>query len=158
MLEEVPVEYEEYKSVFDEIECNELPPHRIYDCKIKLKDKDNLFYGPLYPLTEEERTALKEYIKENLEKGFIRPSNSLAGTTTRRIHLKQEYQMYSTILNAYGEFFLFYTRFFTRSKNDKTNAFISFRKSIKNYLKPVRLFYLFEKRIKLLDYVLTTED
>jgi len=79
VLEEVPVEYEEYKSVFDEIECNELPPHRIYDCKIKLKDKDNLFYGPLYPLTEEERTALKEYIKENLEKGFIRPSNSPAG-------------------------------------------------------------------------------
>jgi len=41
--------------------CNELSPHRIYD------------------LTEEERTALKEYIKVNLEKGFIRPSNSPAG-------------------------------------------------------------------------------
>ncbi|OUM58048.1 hypothetical protein PIROE2DRAFT_16792 [Piromyces sp. E2] len=47
VLEEVPKEYKEYESVFDEIECNELPPHRIYDCKIKLKDKDNLFYGPL---------------------------------------------------------------------------------------------------------------
>ena len=76
----IPIEYKEFESVFDEVECNELPPHRIYDCKIKLKDEGKLFYGPLYPLTEEEREALKEYVKENLEKGFIRPSNSPAGT------------------------------------------------------------------------------
>eukprot|EP00833_Pecoramyces_ruminatium_P008145 jgi/Orpsp1_1/1182177/evm.model.c7180000080193.1 len=76
---EIPYEYTEFKSVFDENECNELPPHRIYDCRIKLKDESKQFYGPLYPLTEEERTALKEYLKENLEKGFIRPSNSPAG-------------------------------------------------------------------------------
>jgi len=44
-----------------------------------LKDDIDLFYGPLYPLTEEEREVLKEYIKENLEKGFIRPSISPAG-------------------------------------------------------------------------------
>jgi len=90
VLEEVPVEYEKYKSVFDEIECNELPPHRIYDCKIKLKDKDNLFYGPLYPLTKKERIALKEYIKENLEKGFIRTSNSPAGAPVLFVRKKDK--------------------------------------------------------------------
>ena len=78
-LERIPKQYEKFKNVFDEQECNELPPHRPYDCKIRLKDDVDLFYGPLYPLTEEEREALKEYIKENLEKGFIRPSTSPAG-------------------------------------------------------------------------------
>jgi len=78
-VEKVPIEYLEFKNVFDENECNELPPHRIYDCKIRLKDENKTFYGPLYPLTEEEREALKEYIKENLEKGFIRPSTSPFG-------------------------------------------------------------------------------
>ena len=57
-------------------------PHREYDCEIRLKDNSNLFYGhiyPIYPLTEAERDELKKYIKENLEKGFIRKSRSPAG-------------------------------------------------------------------------------
>jgi len=56
-----------------------LPPHREYDCEIQLKDNSNLFYGPLYPLTELEREELKKYLKENLNKGFIRKSTSPAG-------------------------------------------------------------------------------
>ena len=56
-----------------------LPPHWEYDCEIKLKDNSNLFYGPIYPLIETERDELKMYLKENLEKGFIRKSTSPAG-------------------------------------------------------------------------------
>jgi len=59
--------------------CEVLPPHRPYDCEIKLKDNSTLFYGPLYPLTEVEREELKKYIDENLKKGFIRKSTSPAG-------------------------------------------------------------------------------
>ena len=43
-------------------------------------EKDaSLHYGPIYPLTQEEEKVLGEYIKENLEIGFIRPSESPAG-------------------------------------------------------------------------------
>ena len=38
-----------------------------------------LFFGPIYSLTDPEMEALKVYIKENLSKGFIRKSKSPAG-------------------------------------------------------------------------------
>jgi len=56
-----------------------LPPHRVYDCEINLKDNSILFYSPLYPLTELEREELKKQLKELLDKGFIRKSTSPAG-------------------------------------------------------------------------------
>ena len=75
----VPSNYLKYKEVFNEKNCDVLPPHREYDCEIQLKDNSNLFYGPLYPLTELEREELRKYLKENLDKGFIRKSISPAG-------------------------------------------------------------------------------
>ena len=75
----VPSNYLKFKEVFNEKNCDVLPPHREYDCEIQLKDNSNLYYGPLYPLTELEREELKNYIKENLDKGFIRKSTSPAG-------------------------------------------------------------------------------
>eukprot|EP00833_Pecoramyces_ruminatium_P005437 jgi/Orpsp1_1/1179469/evm.model.c7180000069456.1 len=38
-----------------------------------------LYYRPIYPLSEEESKTLKEYIKENIKKNFIRYSESPAG-------------------------------------------------------------------------------
>jgi len=64
----VPPIYKDFIEVFNERNCNILPPHREYNCEIKLKDNSNLSYGPIYPLTEAERDELKKYIKENLEK------------------------------------------------------------------------------------------
>jgi len=75
----VPSQYLDFIDVFNERNCNVLPPHREYDCEIKLKDNSSLFYGPLYPLNELEREELKKYLKENLQKGFIRKSTSSAG-------------------------------------------------------------------------------
>jgi len=75
----VPIIYLDFKEVFNEKNCNVLPPHRVYDCEINLKDNSILFYGPLYPLTELEREELKKQLKELLDKGFIRKSTSPAG-------------------------------------------------------------------------------
>ena len=58
---------------------DKLTPHRLTDCKIVLEKDATLHYGPIFPLTEEESQVLKDYIKENLEKGFIRPTESPAG-------------------------------------------------------------------------------
>ena len=65
--------------VFNEKNCDVLPPHREYDCEIKLKENSSLFYGPLYLLNENEREELKNYLNDNLRKGFIRKSTSPSG-------------------------------------------------------------------------------
>jgi len=75
----LPTKLRPYKDVFSEIYANELPPHRLYDCEINLLPNTQLFYGPIYPLTEKESKTLKEYIEENLAKGFIRKSKSPGG-------------------------------------------------------------------------------
>eukprot|EP00833_Pecoramyces_ruminatium_P015483 jgi/Orpsp1_1/1189515/evm.model.d7180000072564.1 len=78
-LEDVPVQYRDLIEVFSKKNADKLPPHRLTDCKIVLEKDATLHYGPVYPLTEEESKVLKEYIEENLKKGFIRPSESPAG-------------------------------------------------------------------------------
>eukprot|EP00833_Pecoramyces_ruminatium_P006384 jgi/Orpsp1_1/1180416/evm.model.c7180000073352.1 len=75
----LPKELTSFKDVFDEKAAEKLPPHRPYDCEIRLKPGSKLFYGPIYPLTDKESTVLKEYIDDNLRKGFIKPSKSPAG-------------------------------------------------------------------------------
>ncbi|XP_053575659.1 aldo-keto reductase family 1 member B1-like [Bombina bombina] len=56
-----------------------LPPHRKYDCPIELIPGSSIPFGHLYPLSPPELAHLKEYLEENLRKGFIRPSTSPAG-------------------------------------------------------------------------------
>ena len=64
----MPPIYKDFIKVFNERNCNILPPHREYDCEIKLKDNSNLFYGPIYPLTEAERDELKKVYKRKFRK------------------------------------------------------------------------------------------
>ena len=78
-LEDIPPQYRDIATVFSKKEADKLPPHRPVDCKIVLQKGATLHYGPIYPISEEESKVLKEYIEENLKKGFIRPSESPAG-------------------------------------------------------------------------------
>ena len=58
---------------------NYLPsPHRPYDLKIELQGQvtDHLGYSPLYKHTAEELEAAKQYVQDNLHKGFIAPSSA----------------------------------------------------------------------------------
>jgi len=70
--------YDDLKEAFNENVANELPEHRPYDCKIDLEPEATLHKGPVYPINPKQDKALKEYIQENLEKGFIRKSESPA--------------------------------------------------------------------------------
>jgi len=47
---------------------------------IPIKEGKSPPFGPIYQLLEKELKVLKEYINENLAKGFIRPSTSLVGS------------------------------------------------------------------------------
>ena len=60
----LPAKLLPFKDVFDEKSANELPPHRPYDCEIKLKQNAKLHYDPIYPLTEKESHALKNILKK----------------------------------------------------------------------------------------------
>lgn len=51
---------------------NDKPPKENTDAEI-------VPFGPIYNLSETELEALREYLDENLKKGFIRPSESPAG-------------------------------------------------------------------------------
>lgn len=74
----VPPELHEYLDVFKPKDDGTLPPHRPYDCKIDLEDGKTPAFKPLYNMSRDELHALKEYLDENLKKGFIKPSKSPA--------------------------------------------------------------------------------
>jgi hypothetical protein len=80
-LKEIPVEYKEYEQLFREAPINEaLPQHQPWDHVIPIEEGKSPPFGPIYQLSEKELKVLKEYVDENLAKGFIRPSTSSAGS------------------------------------------------------------------------------
>jgi RNase H-like domain found in reverse transcriptase/Reverse transcriptase (RNA-dependent DNA polymerase)/Integrase zinc binding domain/Retroviral aspartyl protease len=75
----LPEAYAKFASLFEDREIGTLPPHRPYDHTIPLEPDKTAPFGPLYSLSEKELKALRDYIDENLKKGFIRRSESPAG-------------------------------------------------------------------------------
>jgi hypothetical protein len=57
--------------VFSKQESFHLPTRKTWDHKIDLKPNSTLKRSRAYPLSPQETEALKDYLKENLEKGYI---------------------------------------------------------------------------------------
>ena len=76
----IPEIYKEYSDVFSKIDADILPENRPYDCPIDIKEGSEPPFGPIYSLSLLELKVLKEYIEDNLRKGFIRPSKSPAAS------------------------------------------------------------------------------
>jgi hypothetical protein len=74
--EHVPKEYHEYLDVFDEVKADRFPESRPWDHKIELKEGFQPKLCKSYNLTPEEQIELDKWTKDNLEKGYIRPSQS----------------------------------------------------------------------------------
>src|SRR6202522_798015 len=72
----VPEEYHEYLDVFDEEKANRFPEERSWDHKIEMKEGFEPKSLKSYNLTPEEQIEQDKFIKENLEKGYILPSQS----------------------------------------------------------------------------------
>ncbi|KAI0991689.1 hypothetical protein K3495_g16498, partial [Podosphaera aphanis] len=74
----VPAAYSAYLDVFSKEASDILPPHRSYDHKITLEGNGEaaLTYTPLYKMSADELEAVKAYIVDNLDKGFIEPSQA----------------------------------------------------------------------------------
>ncbi len=75
----LPKEYHDFIPLFKKAIADVLPPHRIYDHKIPLQEGFTPPFGPIYSLSIPELKALREWLDENLSKGFIRASSSPAG-------------------------------------------------------------------------------
>jgi transposase InsO family protein len=76
----IPDIYRQYARMFEE-ELTEkaLPEHKPWDHEIKLQEGKTPTFERIYQLSEKELKVLREYITENLKKGFIRRSESPAG-------------------------------------------------------------------------------
>ncbi|XP_073669521.1 uncharacterized protein [Paramisgurnus dabryanus] len=74
----VPLEYLDLAIAFSKTKATQLPPHRPSDCAIELLPNTVPPRGRIFPLSEPEQQAIKKYIEEELEKGFIRHSTSPA--------------------------------------------------------------------------------
>jgi hypothetical protein len=72
----VPVEYHEYLDIFSKEKAHHFPESRPWDHKIEMKEgfEPKLFKN--YNLTLAEQIKLDKFLKENLKKGYIRPSQS----------------------------------------------------------------------------------
>ncbi len=67
----IPTQYQHYKDVFEEKNVDTLLEHRPYDCTIDLEEGVHHLFKPIYNLSKDELLALRKYIDENQEKGFI---------------------------------------------------------------------------------------
>ena len=74
--EQVPPEYHEYLDIFDEQKADRFPSSRIWDHKIEMKPDFVLKSFKTYNLTPAEQIELDKFLKDNLDKGYIRPSQS----------------------------------------------------------------------------------
>ncbi|KAI2646312.1 Transposon Tf2-6 polyprotein [Labeo rohita] len=74
----IPAEYQDLLEAFSTTKATQLPPHRPGDCAIDLLPGAVPPRGRIFPLSQPESEAMNQYIREELAKGFIRPSTSPA--------------------------------------------------------------------------------
>jgi hypothetical protein len=77
-LEEmVPKQYHEILPLFNKVLADRLPPHRPgIDHEVRLKEGETPTWGPLCSMSRAELVILKEWLQQNMSKGFIWHSSS----------------------------------------------------------------------------------
>jgi len=78
-IKTLPEAYKAYSHLFDKKEASKLPDHKPWDHEIPIQEGKQTTFGPIYSLSPKEQEALKNYISDNIKKGFIRESSSPAG-------------------------------------------------------------------------------
>ncbi|KAI0995662.1 hypothetical protein K3495_g12516 [Podosphaera aphanis] len=76
LVSQVPQQYHDFLDVFSKAASNILPPSRSYDHKIQLEKDTKMTYGPLYNQSTEELRFVKQYLIDNLQKGWIELSQA----------------------------------------------------------------------------------
>lgn len=76
LKDKIPSEYHDFMNLFLKKGAEQLPPHRYVDHEIPLVPDAKPPFGPLYSMSTKELQVLKDYLDENLSKGFIRVFSS----------------------------------------------------------------------------------
>ncbi|KAK4698190.1 hypothetical protein P7C70_g8098, partial [Phenoliferia sp. Uapishka_3] len=72
----VPVDYHDFADVFDKQISDQLPRHRPCDHTIPIEEGAKIPESRIYPLSATELESIRNYLDENLSRGFICPSTS----------------------------------------------------------------------------------
>ena len=83
--------YRNLEGVFSEEKANELPVSGPYDHEIKLKGDCQPPYGLIYPLSTPELHVLREYLHDNLAKGFCEADG--VTIVVRTVWLREEREL-----------------------------------------------------------------
>jgi len=75
-LSNIPSKCHEFANIFSKTKAEVLASHYPYNLKINLEGAQSLV-GPIYSLSVSEQEALRKFIEENLNTGFIQPISSL---------------------------------------------------------------------------------
>ena len=79
-LSNVSSKYYEFTNIFSKTKAEVLASYHPYNFQINLEKGVQPLVGPIYSLSTFEQEALKKFIEENLNMGFIRPTSSPYGT------------------------------------------------------------------------------
>ena len=108
--EQIPEEFHEFLDIFSEEKAAQFPKPRPWDHKIEMKEGFEPKSFKTYNLTPQEQLELDKFLKENLDKGYIRPSQSpmaspffFVDKKDRKLRPCQDYHYLNehTIKNAY---------------------------------------------------------
>ena len=72
----VPEKFHRWIKVFGKKQSERMPTRKLWDHAIEVKEGFVPRKGKVYPLSREEREEVREFVKEQLQKGYIRPSKS----------------------------------------------------------------------------------
>ena len=90
----LPAEFQRHAALFSDEEAKKFPPSRPYDHKIELTDAAPAqFNCKMYPMSAKEQAAEDKFLDENLEKGYIQPSDSPYGFSTFQVPKKDSDEM-----------------------------------------------------------------
>ena len=67
----VPEKFHKWIKVFDKKQSEWMPKRKVWDHVIEMKERFVPRKGKVYPLSREERDEVREFVREQLRKGYI---------------------------------------------------------------------------------------
>jgi hypothetical protein len=90
----LPEEFKCHTTLFSDEEAKKFPPSRPHDHKIELTDKASATFNmKIYPMSNKDQITEDKFLDENLEKGYIIPSDSPYGFSTFQVPKKDSDEM-----------------------------------------------------------------
>ena len=85
----LPDEFKRHTALFSDEDAKKLPPSRPYNHKIELTtEAPAKFNMKMYPMSAKDQEAENKFLDENIEKGYIVPSDSPYGFATFQVPKK----------------------------------------------------------------------